>query len=88
MSDIYTITGKELIAKTGIILIQEDRYSIAEIESLENNQSIIGKALNYGQITIKRPREEPITILDIPNPKHFLEVIEKNTKLKEGESKG
>ena len=87
VSDFFTITGKELIVRSGIILIKEDRYSIAEIESLENNQSIIGKALNYGQITVKRPREEPIIILDIPNPKHFIEVIEKNTKLKEGEEK-
>jgi len=81
LSDLYIIDAKELVLKYGILFIREQRYNLSEIAEITQNQSILGKWLNYGEIRIKRPREEEIVLINMPDPKHILSVLEKNTGL-------
>lgn len=48
----YAVTNKRVIMKTGLIRRQTLEMNISKIESINVNQSILGRILGYGDITV------------------------------------
>ena len=48
----FAITNKRVIVKTGLIRRQTLETNLSKIESINVNQSILGRILGYGTITI------------------------------------
>jgi uncharacterized membrane protein YdbT with pleckstrin-like domain len=51
-SDEFVVTNKRVIVKTGIISRKTLEMNLNKIESVNVDQSIMGRLLNYGTITI------------------------------------
>ncbi len=48
----FAITNKRLIIKTGLISRHTLEMSLSKVESINVDQGIIGRMLNYGSITV------------------------------------
>ena len=47
------LTDRRVIAKTGLLSQQSVELNIPKVESVEVHQSLLGRMLNYGTITVK-----------------------------------
>jgi len=67
----FVITNKRVIIKTGIIARRIFEMNIHKVESLDVNQSILGRLLNYGEIRIIGTGGTKETYKFISNPIKF-----------------
>jgi uncharacterized membrane protein YdbT with pleckstrin-like domain len=78
----FAITNKRIISKIGLISVNTIELNFNKIESLQVEQSIIGRILNYGNLKLRGTGGSISTILMIENPMNFrkksLELINKN----------
>ena len=65
------ITSKRIIAKVGIIRRETIELNHSKVESLSVDQSILGRILNYGTITINGTGNAKLPIKTISKPMLF-----------------
>ena len=65
------VTNMRVVHKTGFIRRQTFEISLDKIESVDVNQSILGRILNYGDVTILGVGEGRKTIRTIAAPLQF-----------------
>ena len=69
------VTNKKLIGKIGFIRRSSIDIPIQKIESVSIEQSLVGRFLNYGTLTIKGTGGDGITIQNIKNPLLFRKTV-------------
>lgn len=74
----YGITNTRVISKQGLIRRDIEEINLTSIESINVNQSIIGRILNYGTIIISGRGTSKVTFKDIDNVVEVRKLI-KNT---------
>src|SRR5690349_6262802 len=62
------ITNMRVVHKTGFIKRRTFEMSLDKVESVDVNQSILGRLMNYGDITIQGVGEGTQTISTITSP--------------------
>ncbi len=65
------VTNLRVVHKTGFIKRQTFEMSLDKVESVDVNQSILGRILNYGDVTILGVGEGNKTIETIASPLEF-----------------
>ena len=65
------VTNLRVIHKTGFITRQTFEMSLDKVESVDVNQSILGRIFNYGNVTIRGVGEGVETIETIASPLAF-----------------
>ena len=74
----YGITNTRVISKRGLIRRDIEEINLSSIESINVNQSIIGRILNYGTIIISGRGTSKVIFKDIDNVVEVRKLI-KNT---------
>jgi uncharacterized membrane protein YdbT with pleckstrin-like domain len=74
----YGITNTRIISKQGLIRRDIEEINLSSIESINVNQSIIGRILNYGTIIISGRGTSKVIFKDIDNVVEVRKLI-KNT---------
>ena len=74
----YGITNTRVISKQGLIRRDIEEINLSSIESINVNQSIIGRILNYGTIIISGRGTSKVIFKDIDNVVEVRKLI-KNT---------
>ena len=69
------VTNMRVVHKTGFIKRRTFEMSLDKVESVDVNQSILGRILNYGNVTIKGVGEGRETIRTIASPLAFRNFI-------------
>ncbi|WJR78102.1 PH domain-containing protein [Bradyrhizobium sp. NP1] len=69
------VTNLRIIHKTGFIRRQTFEMSLDKVESVDVSQSILGRLLNYGDVTIMGVGEGRQTIATIASPLSFRNYI-------------
>ncbi len=67
----YVITNRRIIIKTGFIARNSFEMNLSKIESVNVEQSIMGRILNYGSITIIGSGGTRETFHNIAHPLEF-----------------
>lgn len=65
------ITNKRIIAKFGLIRRSTIEMNISKIESIQVEQSILGRIFDYGSLAISGAGNPKTPIPDISNPMNF-----------------
>ena len=65
------VTNMRVVHKTGFIKRRTFEMSLDKVESVDVNQSIIGRLLNYGNVTVRGVGEGAETINTIASPLDF-----------------
>jgi uncharacterized membrane protein YdbT with pleckstrin-like domain len=69
------VTNKRVVHKTGFIKRRTFEMALDKVESVDVNQSIAGRVLNYGDVTIMGVGEGKETISTIAEPLAFRNAI-------------
>src|SRR3954463_3017424 len=69
------VTNFRVVHKTGFIKRQTFEMSVDKVESVDVNQSILGRLMNYGDLTIQGVGEGTETISTITSPLAFRNAI-------------
>jgi uncharacterized membrane protein YdbT with pleckstrin-like domain len=69
------VTNLRVVHKTGFIKRRTFEMSLDKVESVDVNQSILGRLLNYGNVTILGVGEGKETITTIASPLEFRNFI-------------
>ena len=72
----FVITNNRVIFKTGLLSRKTIEINRARVESVEVDQDIIGRLLNYGTVTVAGTggTREPFTLID--NPLEFRRMVQ------------
>ena len=74
----WEIRESEIIEWKGMLSKQKTTHSFVHIESLEFQQSLMGRLCNYGTITLYIPTfKRDIILADISNPNRILEILQR-----------
>jgi uncharacterized membrane protein YdbT with pleckstrin-like domain len=65
------VTNMRVVHKTGFITRKTFEMSLDKVESVDVNQSILGRILNYGSVTVRGVGEGAETINTIASPLDF-----------------
>jgi uncharacterized membrane protein YdbT with pleckstrin-like domain len=65
------VTNLRVVHKTGFIKRRTFEMSLDKVESVDVNQSILGRILNYGDVTVRGVGEGSETIKTIASPLDF-----------------
>ncbi len=65
------ITNQRLLCKRGFIAIDLNGMPLSKIENIDSSQSILGRILGYGTVTVKGSGSTPIYLHDIAKPMVF-----------------
>ena len=65
------VTNLRVVHKTGFIKRRTFEMSLDKVESVDVNQSILGRMLNYGNVTVRGVGEGAETIQTIASPLDF-----------------
>lgn len=65
------VTNLRVVHKTGFIKRRTFEMSLDKVESVDVNQSILGRLLNYGDVTVRGVGEGTETIRTIASPLDF-----------------
>jgi uncharacterized membrane protein YdbT with pleckstrin-like domain len=65
------VTNLRVVHKTGFIKRRTFEMSLDKVESVDVNQSILGRLLNYGNVTVRGVGEGAETISTIASPLDF-----------------
>ena len=69
------VTNLRVVHKTGFIKRRTFEMSLDKVESVDVNQSILGRLLNYGNVTVRGVGEGAETIQTIASPLAFRSFI-------------
>ena len=65
------VTNLRVVHKTGFIKRRTFEMSLDKVESVDVNQSILGRIMNYGDVTVRGVGEGGETIKTIASPLEF-----------------
>jgi uncharacterized membrane protein YdbT with pleckstrin-like domain len=65
------VTNRRVVHKTGFVKRRTFEMSLDKVESVDVNQSILGRLLNYGNVTVRGVGEGAETIRTIAAPLDF-----------------
>ncbi len=75
------VTNKKLIAKVGFVKRRTIELLLNKVESVQVNQSVLGRMLNYGSVIVSGAGTPQAPVKGISNPiefrKQFMEIQEK-----------
>lgn len=74
----YGITNTRVISKDGLIRRDIEEINLSSIESINVNQTIIGRLLNYGTIVISGRGTSKVILKDIDNVVEIRKLIKNN----------
>lgn len=74
----FVITNRRIIIKTGFISIRTFEMNLSKIESVTVDQSVMGRILNYGSITIIGSGGTRETFHNISRPLAFRVAFQEN----------
>jgi uncharacterized membrane protein YdbT with pleckstrin-like domain len=68
VSSEFAVTNKRVIVKTGLLSQRTIELNMSKVESLQVDQDILGRVLNYGTITVNGTggTHEPFSMIDDP----------------------
>jgi uncharacterized membrane protein YdbT with pleckstrin-like domain len=69
------VTNMRVVHKTGFIKRRTFEMSLDKVESVDVNQSILGRLMNYGDLTIQGVGEGTQTISTVTSPLAFRSAI-------------
>ena len=69
------VTNFRIVHKTGFIKRRTFEMSLDKVESVDVNQSILGRIMNYGDVTVRGVGEGAETIKTIASPLEFRNYI-------------
>ena len=69
------VTNLRVVHKTGFIKRQTFEMSLDKVESVDVNQSILGRLMDYGDLTIQGVGEGTRTITTITSPLEFRSAV-------------
>ena len=69
------VTNMRVVHKTGFIKRRTLEMSLDKVESVDITQSVLGRLLNYGDVTIQGVGEGTQTISDMASPLAFRNAI-------------
>lgn len=69
------VTNMRVVHKTGFIKRRTFEMSLDKVESVDVNQSILGRLMNYGELTIQGVGEGTQTISTVTSPLAFRSAI-------------
>ncbi len=74
----FAVTNHRVIVKTGLLARRTIEINIARVESVQVDQDIFGRLLNYGAITVigTGGTKEPFTMID--NPQQFRRMVQQD----------
>ena len=67
----FAITDRRVIVKLGVIAIKVDDIMLDQIESVDFNQTVLGKILGYGSIIIVGSGTSKLELSYLPDPDIF-----------------
>lgn len=77
----FAVTDKRIIAKTGLVSRNTVEMFLDKVESLNVTQTVLGRILNYGTVTIRGTGSTSEPIENISGPldlrKHFMEAADR-----------
>lgn len=77
LNEYYEISPEMVIHRKGILFRHEEKYPIKHVRILDVNQSLFGRMLNYGTITLQDPYKiEKISLYQIHNPVRYAAILE------------
>jgi len=62
------VTNERFVYKTGVIAFRTEEIALDNIETIGIEQSILGRVLGYGTITVHGTGSERVTISMVSNP--------------------
>ncbi len=74
----YGITNTRVVSKEGLIRRDIEEINLSSIESINVNQTIIGRLLNYGTIIISGRGTSKVILKDIDNVVEIRKLIKNN----------
>lgn len=74
----YAITNKRVIIKVGLISRRTIEMNLSKIESVNVDQSVLGRILGYGEITLNGTGGTRESFTDISNPAKFRRVFQES----------
>lgn len=67
----YAVTNKRVIVKTGLVWRETFEMTLGKIESIGVEQSLLGRMLGYGSISISGTGSNTVTFTNIDHPMEF-----------------
>lgn len=80
ISSEYAITDKRVLMKTGLIQRRSMEVFLSKIESISASQSVVGRILQYGTITISGTGGSKDPFNYIPNPLEFRRKVQEEVE--------
>lgn len=77
----YAITNKRVVAKNGLIQRDIKENFVGQIEAIDVDQSILGRILNFGNVSITGTGGTRETFRKIANPLVFRRYIQEQSEL-------
>ncbi len=74
------LTDRRIVSKTGIITTKTFELQIEKVESIEFEQGLFGRMLNYGTVTVKGTGVGAVPAPGIMNPLDFRKAVQELTK--------
>jgi uncharacterized membrane protein YdbT with pleckstrin-like domain len=74
----YGITNQRIIIKVGFIRRDTLEILLKRVESIQVDQSIMGRILNYGAVTIRGTGGSHDPFTNVPNPLQFRKVAQQH----------
>ena len=74
------ITNKRMIMKTGFFSRKTDEMIISKVETVEINQSAIGRVFGFGNVIITGTGNSNIVFKEIKNPIEIKKIIDNTIK--------
>lgn len=75
----YAVTNKRVIVKVGLIRRQTLETLLQKIEAISVDQSVLGRILNYGTITITGTGGTRESFMNIADPLGFRRAVQEQT---------
>lgn len=70
------LTNKRVIRRTGVVWIKSEELLLSRVESIEIDQSVVGRILNYGNITFSGTGTSKVILSMVRSPRVIKREIE------------
>ena len=71
----FFVTNRRILIKQGFVAIATKGMNLQQIESIDVNQSAIGRIFNYGNLTVNGTGTSKIILTDITGPFKFRKTL-------------
>lgn len=75
----FAITGQRVMVKHGLILRRTNELFLGSVESVHLHQSIAGRLLGYGTLTVIGRGNTRDSLVDVPHPDRFRQTLQEQS---------